>query len=781
MASTVTPGNEIVVYQPRTEVVTVRERQNSVGSFTQMMDSMKQSFMGFAEQGNGLINGVQMLTEGLRNLNAEFDEMARKVNVLTDAVKNFNTAATTAAEGAAQAANAAQNSTAANPDETANAGEDAANSGKKPRKIFGMPIPEMDLESALAIATASFSVFNKIRDTVEEQMDAWNQMWGNIAAQAGAALKQIVQLSIEGALKEQEKKDMLIARTGSEEQGTDIFNRIRTQSLQAGIDPNEGIEGTYSLMPMAANVDQLTKMSDMTMQLAVLDPAQGGVGEAADALKAAMGGDMDEFASKFNIAPEAMEGFDAESFINNKDMDGFLNGLNQVLEKANLGKAAFDTMMDSPSRQISAIGTNLTSSLSSAGMGAIEALSPLFAMILDAFNSGRLQPYFDMLGVGLTVAAEMLSLVGQLALWVVTTFAEYWPIIAAMLLAAGAIYLPIMLTNLWAMITPLLMQAAIWAIMNWPILLIVAAVGLLIAIVMMFGATASDIVGFVTGVFYALFANIYNIISLFWDYIISFAEFFANIFIDPVYAIKNLFYNLVKNVAEFFGGMVNGVLDGLNWIIEKINSVADTKISLIPEFDASFVESLKPTSDEDVVNLDKYRMGKMDLGDSFAQGNQAGKDMTTSLTDKLSGAGGNLNGGKNGLIPTEGDQPLIPAATTDKFTPAATADMTKPASTTANPAGAAGMGAGASGGIDHINKVDEVGKINDTVDIGSEDIKTMRELAEMKNIQNFVSLQPTVSVQTGDINNGTDIDTIISRIERSLNEQIASSAEGVYA
>lgn len=56
----------------------------------------------------------------------------------------------------------------------------------------------------------------------------------------------------------------------------------------------------------------------------------------------------------------------------------------------------------------------------------------------------------------------------------------------------------------------------------------------------------------------------------------------------------------------------------------------------------------------------------------------------------------------------------------------------------------------------------------------------MRELAEMKNIQNFVSLQPTVSVQTGDINNGYDIDTIIGRIERSLNDEIASSAEGVY-
>ena len=61
----------------------------------------------------------------------------------------------------------------------------------------------------------------------------------------------------------------------------------------------------------------------------------------------------------------------------------------------------------------------------------------------------------------------------------------------------------------------------------------------------------------------------------------------------------------------------------------------------------------------------------------------------------------------------------------------------------------------------NINKVNEVGRINDTVDISSEDLKMMRELAEMNAIQNFVSLTPTVNVQTGDIRNGYDVDTII--------------------
>jgi hypothetical protein len=82
--------------------------------------------------------------------------------------------------------------------------------------------------------------------------------------------------------------------------------------------------------------------------------------------------------------------------------------------------------------------------------------------------------------------------------------------------------------------------------------------------------------------------------------------------------------------------------------------------------------------------------------------------------------------------------------------------------------------------IDKIDQVGEVGKIRDTVDISSEDLKMMRELAEMKSIQNFVSLRPSVRVQTGPISKDVDFDTVMAKIETVLTEQIASSAKGVY-
>src|SRR5690606_8105053 len=84
-------------------------------------------------------------------------------------------------------------------------------------------------------------------------------------------------------------------------------------------------------------------------------------------------------------------------------------------------------------------------------------------------------------------------------------------------------------------------------------------------------------------------------------------------------------------------------------------------------------------------------------------------------------------------------------------------------------------------GVKKVGKVGSVGRIEDEVDISQEDIKLMRELAEMKAIQNFVTLTPTVNVTTGDIRNDADIDTIIRRIEDFLEREISSSAQGVYS
>jgi len=67
------------------------------------------------------------------------------------------------------------------------------------------------------------------------------------------------------------------------------------------------------------------------------------------------------------------------------------------------------------------------------------------------------------------------------------------------------------------------------------------------------------------------------------------------------------------------------------------------------------------------------------------------------------------------------------------------------------------------------------------MDVSNEHLEMMRDLAEQESVQNFVTLTPTVQVTTGDIKEEADINTIISRIETYMENELVNSAEGVYA
>lgn len=80
-----------------------------------------------------------------------------------------------------------------------------------------------------------------------------------------------------------------------------------------------------------------------------------------------------------------------------------------------------------------------------------------------------------------------------------------------------------------------------------------------------------------------------------------------------------------------------------------------------------------------------------------------------------------------------------------------------------------------------VDKVGEVGKIKDTVDISSEDLKTMRELAEMKNIQNFVTLTPQLTFGDTHVRqDGRSVDEIIANMADRMEQELVSSARNVY-
>ncbi|WP_438448192.1 hypothetical protein [Gorillibacterium sp. sgz5001074] len=521
--------------------------------------------------------------------------------------------------------------------------------------------------------------------------------------------KKAVSASIGGYAQERQIKDTFIARTGNEAVGSAMFDKFKKDALSAGQDVKSSLEGTLSLLPITQNADQLTKLNGIAQKLAVFDPSGKGPGEAVTSIKEAMGGDTASLAKKYNINAGIMKKSKLEEFGKAGNIPQFIAAFNKVLEQSNMGEKAFQRMMDSPIKKAETLRNHLKSAMADTGERATQALTPVMDTLNQAFQGGKFQFFFDSIQAGMTLLARVTAAA-------VGFIMDHLGLIQNILVVVGiavSILAAVWLVN--------------WMIAAFPVIALVGALVLLLSVFNLFGVSTGEILGFVAGVFFALFAGIHNGIAYIWNILLAFAEFFINVFNDPVYAIEKLFYDLLSNIVGYMSSMVNGLLSGVNFLIRQLNKIGVDLPEIEARMDSHWGDSLKPKATRDVVDLSKYRMEHTDLADAF----QSGKEMTGKVF--------------NGLPKTSG------AFDFGQWNKSA-----------------------------DINRVNAIGKIEDKVDISSEDLKMMRELAEINAVQNFVTLTPTVQVQTGDINHGADMDSVISRITQHLEEEFVSSAQGVY-
>lgn len=417
---------------------------------------------------------------------------------------------------------------------------------------------------------------------------------------------------------------------------------------------------------------------------------------------------------------------------------------------------------------------------------AIRNLDPIISKVSEILNSPAVASFMSGLETGLNMVFSLFDPLIAGAEQFAAVLQNNLPLAAGLLSGISALligmamkHIPNLILGLWQMIPPLITSAVSWLALNWPILLVAAVIGILVAALMYFGVSAQEIVGFVTGVFFGLYAYIYNIIAFLYNLFAPFAEFLVNLFIDPMFAIKKLIYdlamffgnhmyNMLRFVEDFGGGFmkiiaeaINGGIKSINFLANKINDIFGTNIGTIPLLDPDNVHAVsdgvkkmmgmleEPVSDKEVFSLNK--MDYMDPKESFDQGYKVGFKLTGKAIDGM---------GKIG----------------DKFK-----NPSDELNVGASPFAGNSFGASSGSNIPNVGKVDRIGGVDEEVAISSEDLKMMRELAEMKSIQNFVSLTPTVQVTTGPVTNGADIDMIVAKIEQSLDEEIASSAAGVYA
>ncbi|MGG1519545.1 hypothetical protein ABE504_29360 [Paenibacillus oryzisoli] len=581
-----------------------------------------------------------------------------------------------------------------------------------------------------------------------------------------AVMKQ-AKSAMSASMEEQQLANTFKARTGNDQVGAAMFAKFKKEALAAGQDVSQSLKSTLSFLPVAQNTNQLSKMNTMAQRLSV----GGGstLDQSSSALKDAMTGDTGALEKNFNVSKADVSKYKLDSLGKKGDIDGFLKAFDQLLEKQKMGQAAYDKMMASPANQLQALKNNLKGSMAEAGQGAVTALLPLMQLLNTAFQSGKFQPYFDAFASAIRGVAMIFSTLVQTALALSNVIQAHWPLISNILIAIGAAVVTYLIPQLWAMIPPLFAalpplfaQVLAWLAINWPILLVAAAIGAVIFILLQCGVTAAQIVGAIAGSFMVLVGVVWNIVAVIWNYFVSLAEFLVNLFIDPIYAIQKRFYdlamswglfaiNMVRSAEDFAGGLmtsiisaINVALKGFNWLMSAVSSLFGKDFQPVQLLDEKNIHSVsdkmqgvldkieKPTSDKNVMDFSAAKMDQKNLKNEFDYGFNGGSDFMKNLSFKMPGA----------------DTSVL-----DNWNQNAT-----------------------------INRVNEVGSINDTVDISSEDLKVMRDLAEMKSIQNFVSLTPTVQL-TGDIhnNNTGDVEDMLGQIVEALQVEVSSSVSGVIA
>ncbi|MGG1878133.1 hypothetical protein ABDI30_11270 [Paenibacillus cisolokensis] len=568
-------------------------------------------------------------------------------------------------------------------------------------------------------------------------------------------VQQLGGATIGGAMQQQEMVNTFTSRTGNEALGRAIYDQTVNQALKYGQDVNASLLGSMSFMSATMDPKQLTEMNKLAMRLSKLNPTEGLEG-AAFSLKELLSGDYTSISERFNISRSMLKDSEARLAGMRGDVDGFIKGMDKMLDQQNLTEEAFEKMLDSPAAKWNRAIQTFKFNMASAGGEGLQALAPLFNKINAGFESGAFQDTFDMLSWAISGAVRSLLWFLETATQVFTFMRTNWPILGPIVYgvvgALGALAL-IMAVNKLAMIAgavatgvqtaALFIQAAAvnglrvaWAGLNTVmkanvfILLVSSIIALTVWLFNLWKTNDQFAAGFMRA----------------WNGILNFFGQVPLFFIRIGVGIENAFHDMKVNALKSLEGLVNGAIDRLNGLIAKLNKLKFVSIDFIDgvQFSAAAqieAEAARQSGEARIAAAQQKAASKAAEREAKVQkwlDERAAKRAAeqAEAERKAKGAGG------------EGDF-KVP-------------EMKAP------------------NNIDKVGKVKQVDKVKGKVDISSEDLKIMRDIAEMKNIQNFVTLTPTVNLKTGNINNSGDLDTIVTELTTRLENEVAASAKGVY-
>ncbi|MDT8975246.1 hypothetical protein RQP50_03190 [Paenibacillus sp. chi10] len=536
--------------------------------------------------------------------------------------------------------------------------------------------------------------------------------------------------AIKGATESEDIRSRYNAKYGNRQEGTQVYEALRAQALLSGKDVSKSLESGLTLTSVSKNTQDLTRMNEMVQRLSAFQ-ANGDPTETAKLMQEAYFGKSEGLIEQLKIPVSETEQEKLQSFSKSGDLNGFLQTFDALMAKANMSKASLEMLMDSPARKWEETVNRFNGLLGAAGENAVQMFTPMLDLLNQAFQTGQFDNFFAVLSGGLAIIAQLASWVVEGFLWLVDVFNNNLPLILPILGAIiGALMMYYTIMTIIVVVTQI--SAAMQTLWN-AIMALNPVTIVILALVALIGA------------FLALIAVMEPV-----------REGFAN----ALRSMGQMVAGFVAGAIQAFTWLVNKAFDMINFLLEGVNRVANAIGSILGIKEKLDIKLEHIKTDEFQSDISATIEGGFNAAadgvENFSVDNfkkKFGIDNLTKLTKSN-------NSYKPEKLPELPKAPETMPGTTGGVMP--------------------GLNPGATMNIPKVGEVGKVGAIDNKVEITDESIEMMRDLAEMDAIQNFVSLTPTVQVNTGDIHQGFDMDTLINRIEKKLEEEFVSTAEGVY-
>ena len=302
------------------------------------------------------------------------------------------------------------------------------------------------------------------------------------------------------------------------------------------------------------------------------------------------------------------------------------------------------------------------------------------------------------------------------------------------------------------------LNAALYACpITWIVLAIIALIAVFyaaVAAVNHFAGTSLSATGIICGAFAVAGAFIINLILGVVNFVIgigveiynliaTFANFFANVFNDPVGAIINLFagmfdfiLGIVQSAASLIdtvlGTDMSGAVAGFrNTVATKVEEIVGEQVEVMQKLDAS-----------------DYQIQRIEYGDAWAAGNSFGQGIEDTVGGLFSGfstdpsnMGADLGGGGAGYVPYD--------------------ELSK--------------------GVGDIS--DNTGSMAKSLEVSGEELEYLRDIAERDAINRFTTAEVKIDMtgMTNKIDGGADLDGVIRELTDGFTEALVTAAEGVHA